>query len=232
MSQFNHALIMAAGRGIRMMPLTEVIPKPMAPYRGSTLIAEGIKNIKRYFKNIHVTVGYKGAILAEHVVGLGVSSVFDTSGKGNAWWIYNTMMKYLDEPLIVLTCDNVIELEYGNLIKDYNKFNKPTCMVIPVKPVPGLEGDYIFQKNNVVIKLDRHETSEYYCSGIQVLNPKKINELTHETEDFRNVWSQLIAQREVYASGIHTEKWFAVDTLKQLNEVNNTGFLRRSEDSK
>ena len=224
MRKCSHALIMAAGRGARMMPLTEVIPKPMVPYRGTTLVAEGIKNIKRYFKNIHITVGYKGAILAKHVVGLGVSSVFDTSGKGNAWWIYNTMMKYLDEPLIVLTCDNVMEIEFENLIREYSNFSQPACMVVPVKPVLGLEGDYIFHKNNVVTKLDRYETSEYYCSGIQVLNPKKINELTCETEDFRNVWGQLISQREVYASRIHPQKWFTVDTLDQLNKLNNTDF--------
>ena len=94
----NHALIMAAGRGLRMVPLTDVIPKPMAPYRDSTLIAKGIENLKEYFRNIHITVGYKGGVLAEYVIGLGVNSIFDTSGKGNAWWIYNTMMKYLGTP--------------------------------------------------------------------------------------------------------------------------------------
>jgi len=224
MRKCRHALIMAAGRGARMMPLTEAVPKPMVSYRGTTLVAEGIKNIKRHFKNIHITVGYKGAILAKYVVGLGVNSVFDTGGKGNAWWIYNTMMKYLDEPLIVLTCDNVMEIEFENLIREYYHFNQPSCMVVPVKPVPGLDGDYIFHKNNVVTKLNRHETSEYYCSGIQVLNPKKINELSRETENFSNVWRQLIAQREVYASRIHPKKWFTVDTLDQLNELNNTDF--------
>ena len=42
MARINHALIMAAGRGQRMMPLTQVLPKPMAPYLNSTLVADGI----------------------------------------------------------------------------------------------------------------------------------------------------------------------------------------------
>src|SRR4051812_40099426 len=86
MVTIKHALIMAAGRGTRMLPLTDVIPKPMAPYRGTTLIAEGIRRIRIYIENIHITVGYKGKTLAEHVVELGVNSVFNTSGRGNAWW--------------------------------------------------------------------------------------------------------------------------------------------------
>ena len=46
-NKINHALIMAAGRGIRMQPLTDNLPKAMAPFNGSTLISEGIKELKK-----------------------------------------------------------------------------------------------------------------------------------------------------------------------------------------
>ena len=55
----RHAIIMAAGRGMRMAPLTDAIPKPMAPYDGTTLIARGISRLAERLENIHVTVGYK-----------------------------------------------------------------------------------------------------------------------------------------------------------------------------
>jgi NDP-sugar pyrophosphorylase family protein len=215
----NHAIIMAAGRGTRMMPMTEVIPKAMAPFLGSTLIVEGIKRIKPHIQNIHITVGYKGAMLAEHVIKQNVATVFNTDGKGNAWWIYNTLMKHLNEPTFVLTCDNVVELDFEELAEEYYKFNQPACMVVPVKPVPGLEGDYIFHKNHVVTKLDRQEISDCYCSGIQIMNPGRINNLTKKTEKFYNVWDQLIKQKEVYSSRIYPKRWFAVDTIKHLDTL-------------
>ena len=59
MSEIRHAIIMAAGRGMRMAPLTDAIPKPMAPYNGTTLIARGISRLAERIKYIHVTVGYK-----------------------------------------------------------------------------------------------------------------------------------------------------------------------------
>ena len=55
MLKFDHAVIMAAGRGMRMMPLTNVIPKAMAPFNGSTIIADGIKNIKDHIDNLYIT---------------------------------------------------------------------------------------------------------------------------------------------------------------------------------
>jgi NDP-sugar pyrophosphorylase family protein len=220
MKRINHALIMAAGRGKRLMPLTAVIPKGMAPYLGSTLIAEGIRKIRPYIKSLDITVGYKGPKLAEHVLELGVNSVFNTEGNGNAWWIYNTLLKHLDEPMFVLTCDNVIELDFWQLEREYYHYRQPACMVVPVEPVPGLQGDYILQENNVITKLSRHQTSDQYCSGIQVINPAKINRLTHPVDDFYSVWQQLIAQGQLYSSDVYPKRWFTVDTFDQLCKLN------------
>lgn len=220
MARIRHALIMAAGRGVRMMPLTAIIPKPMAPYLDSTLIANGIREIRKHVEVIHITVGYKGPKLAEHVIDLGVDCVYNTSGKGNSWWIYNTLLKYLNEPLFVLTCDNVVELDFEQLEREYVRHSEPACMLIPVAPVPGLEGDYIFQSNDVVTRLDRNAQSEMYCSGIQILNPAMINRITSPVEDFYLVWKQLIAERQVLCSSVYPKRWFAVDTIDQLSFIN------------
>ena len=93
-------------------------------------------------------------------------------------------------------------------------------MLVPVKPVEGLEGDYIFHENHFVTELNRHKTSEIYCSGIQILNPAKINRLTVEGEDFYSVWEQLIRQKELKSSSVYPKKWFTVDTVAQLTELN------------
>jgi len=222
MKKINHAIIMAAGRGQRMMPLTNDIPKAMAIYDGATLISQGIDNIRKTIENVHITVGYKGAILAQHVIEHNVSSVFNTEGKGNCWWVYNTLLKSLNEPIVVLTCDNVIDLDFDLLSKDYFNLGEPACMIVPVQPVSGLEGDYIFHKDNLVFELSRSKLSDIYCSGIQVLNPAKISTLTEATEDFYNLWSQLIQKDNLFCSNIYPKKWFTVDTVQQLTQLNNT----------
>ena len=76
----NHAIILAAGRGIRLMPKTTKIPKAMVKVKNQTLILGGIK-IQEYIKNIHITVGYKGSLLAKHVIENNVTSVINTNKK-------------------------------------------------------------------------------------------------------------------------------------------------------
>ena len=217
--KIEHALIMAAGRGMRMMPLTSHIPKPMILFEGITLIENGIQKLKKHIPHIHITVGYKGAVLAEHVIKLGVDSVFNTEGKGNSWWLYNTFVKYQCEPMYVLTCDNVIEIDFDALADDYYKLGEPANMVVPVTPIKGLNGDYIFHENNRVVKISRDEVSPIYCSGIQVINPAKVNRLTSPSESFYSVWNQLIEKKELFSSNLHPQRWLAIDTVEQLEEA-------------
>ncbi len=220
MALIQQALILAAGRGTRMAPLTDVIPKPMAPYAGTTLIANGIENIRRHLSKIYVTVGYKKAVLAQHVIEHGASVVLNTEGHGNAWWLYNTLLSNLDEPIYVLTCDNVVHLNFALLEAEYGRLGNPAVMLVPVVPVAGLEGDYIVQEECVVRSIDRKTVSDIYCSGIQIVNPAKVNRLTAQTEDFYEVWEQLIKIEEVKASTVYPDQWFTVDTLEQLDTVN------------
>lgn len=216
----RHALIMAAGRGMRMLPLTNTVPKAMAPYGNATLIANGIQTVTRSVDYVHITVGYKAAIVAQHVMELGVNTVVNTEGKGGAWWIFNTFLKLLDEPIFVLTCDNVVELDFGLIAKEYSRFGRPACMVVPARPVRGLEGDYIFHRDHRVVKLDRETPSDSYCSGIQVINPARVNRLVKRTESFSEVWARLIRRREVFCSRVYPKKWFAADTMAQLASLN------------
>lgn len=221
MAQIRHAIIMAAGRGLRMAPLTDFIPKPMAPYDGSTLIARGIARLARRLEHIHVTVGYKKAMLAQHVIEHGASSVFNTEGQSNCWWIYNTVLAHLDEPIFVLTCDNVVDLDFDLLERNYFDLGAPPCMLVPVRPVPGLDGDYIFRQDHVVTRLSRTDPSDIYCSGVQILNPKRVNHMTREGESFYFVWDQFMASESLMVSSIYPKQWFAVDTLEQLISLNN-----------
>jgi len=71
---------------------------------------------------------------------------FNTDGHGNGWWIYNTLIKNLDEPVLILTCDNIVELDIDILTKEYFSYDSPPCLIVPVPPVKGLDGDLFLLK--------------------------------------------------------------------------------------
>jgi len=212
----NHAIILAAGRGIRLMPKTKRIPKAMIKIKNQTLILKGIKKIQKYIKNIHISVGYKGSMLAKYVIENNVNSVINTDKKNNAWWIFNFPFKYINEPVFVLTCDNITNINFSFIEKDYIKKGKPECFLVPVKPVKKLEGDFIHRKKNIVTKLSRKIKSDIYCSGIQIVNPYKINKIVKNTSNFNQVWNELIKKKKLKVSDVLPKNWFTIDNPDQL----------------
>ena len=217
--KINHAFIMAAGRGTRLMPLTKKIPKGLVKFKQSSLIASGIKKLKKYIDFVHISVGYKGPILAKHLIEEKVSSIINTDKKGNSWWIFNSVFKSLDSPLYVLTCDNVTNIDFKKIEKDYYKKGQPLCMIIPTRPVKGLACDYLFRKQNIIQKLSRKVKSDIYCTGIQVLNPKKINDKIKSTDDFNILWKRLIKIKQLYVSDIVPKKWYTVDNVDNYKQL-------------
>lgn len=217
--KINHAFIMAAGRGTRLRPLTKKIPKGLIKFKQSSLIANGIKKLKKYIDFIHISVGYKGPILAKHLIEEKVSSIINTDKKGNSWWIFNSIFKSFDSPLYVLTCDNVTNIDFKKIEKDYYKKGQPICMIIPTKPIKGLAGDYIFRKKNIIQGLSRKVKSDIYCTGIQVLNPKKINDKIKSTDDFNILWKRLIKIKQLYVSDVMSKKWYTVDNVDNYKKL-------------
>tara|TARA_B100001093_G_C26036292_1_gene680200 strand:- start:249 stop:539 length:291 start_codon:yes stop_codon:yes gene_type:complete len=92
-------------------------------------------------------------------------------------------------------------------------------MIIATKPVSGLSGDYITSENNIIKKLSRKKKSSIYCTGIQVLNPKKINQKIKPTSDFNILWKRLMKIKQLYVSDIEPKKWYTVDNIENYRNL-------------
>ena len=92
-------------------------------------------------------------------------------------------------------------------------------MIIPTHPVEGLAGDYIFRKKNLVTSLSRKKPSDIYCTGIQVLNPRKINKVIKPTTNFNILWKKLILKKQLYVSDIRPKRWFTVDNIENYKNL-------------
>ena len=218
---FKNAVIMAAGSGTRMKPITDYIPKALVKYsEHETLIEKHINVFKIYSINVHVTVGHKSEILAPVLLKNNVKSIINTKDKDNSWWIYNTLLSNLNEPVLVTTCDSVIDVDFSSLYSEYKKLGSPACVIIPVNHFAGIDGDFISKnKTGLITQLDRNNKTDIYCSGMQILNPFKINEITDHEYNFKNVWSQLIDKKEIFCSNHFPDTWYSIDTIEQLNNL-------------
>lgn len=66
MTQDIQAVILAAGKGTRMLPLTETRPKPMQEVRGKNLIEWKLEALPESIRDIIIVIGYQGEQIKEY----------------------------------------------------------------------------------------------------------------------------------------------------------------------
>jgi MurNAc alpha-1-phosphate uridylyltransferase len=211
---------MAAGEGKRLNQLTHEFPKALIDVKGKSLISYSLDQITEIIKEVYITVGYEKEKVTEYLLHKKEYKIIDTTGKGNAWWIFNTIFREIDEPVLVLPCDLITHLDISFIMKNYRKREEPACFLVPVVPVDGIDCDYIYGKEGIVYSLSREKKSALYCSGIQVLNPNKIYRLCKHSDNFTELWSILIENKMLYYSDIYPYYWYSINTELQLMEYN------------
>ena len=212
---FKNSIILAGGLGVRMKPITDYIPKALVKVKNEPLIDYVINmlgdNIKKY-----VTYNYKSDILFNNT-NLKVNGYINTTKKDNSFFLYNSFVSYMNEPIIVVPCDMIMDINLGDVYNDYFNLGEPAIMIIGVEPDNNISGDFItHDKNNKIIKLDRHTPTNIYCSGLQIINPFKVNNITNKNDNFNNVWDELINLGELKISNIKPISWSCYDDIKNI----------------
>lgn len=115
---------MAGGRGERLRPLTDTVPKPLLRVRGGAILDLLLEAIARAgVRRAHVATGYLGDAVARHlsdapVPGLEVRARREEQPLGTAGAV-GLVAGGLSGPLLVCNGDIVTDLDFGALIKGH-----------------------------------------------------------------------------------------------------------------
>jgi NDP-sugar pyrophosphorylase family protein len=114
------AIILAGGKGVRLAPLTEVIPKPLVPIGGMPVMEIVIRQLKNHgFQRITLAVGYMADLIQAYFQGgskwgVQLDYSYEESPLGTAGPL--TLISDLDETFLVMNADVITSLNYGELL--------------------------------------------------------------------------------------------------------------------
>jgi len=148
------AMILAAGRGERMRPLTDHTPKALLPIGGKPLIVWHIERLATAgFTELVINHAYLGQKIEEALGDgdrWGVRIRYSAEGEGNALetggGIYNALPLLGDKPFLVINSDVFSDLDYASL-------NLPghclASLVLVDNPSHHLPGDFLLSDGQV-----------------------------------------------------------------------------------
>jgi len=216
------AMILAAGFGKRLNPLTLDCPKPLLKIGNETLLSNTINFLEQYkIEEVVINVHYLGDQIIEYLkkkkFNLNIKiinekdKILDTGGG-----ILNAI-KYFNESFICINPDTIWNSDYNKELKQMeNNFfsNEKKCHLLVVDKIKSydknLNGDFNLEKD--ILTRKKEKNLKYIYTGLQIINPKVFLNITDKVFSINKVWNKLIESRQLNALESNVE-FFHVSTL-------------------
>ena len=225
------AMILAAGRGDRMRPLTDHTPKPLLEIAGKPLIQWHIENLKQAgFKDIVINISWLGDQIPK---ALGDGSKFDINlqysdeqeqgALETAGGIVKALPLLGDDTFLVVNGDVWCDFPYSN-ISPLDK-DDLAHLVLVNNPEHNPTGDFALNKKRVTEEVDvigsNIVNNKFTFSGIGYYHPDLFTNLTQGKHPLAPLLREKM--REDKISGEHfTGDWRDIGTPERLEELNLT----------
>lgn len=232
--QISQAIILAAGFGTRMQPLTFNTPKPLIKINNKPIIFYILEELrKNNIKNCFINTHYLSEKIEEYIhtykkknSSMNIKIIKETEILETGGAIKNIKDKDSTKPIIVINGDSIIipnnsKNSLADLIKNFDP-NKMNFLLLldNIKNSIGYsgKGDFVSNSKTFPAKIFRKQANSLAYTGWQVLNPKIIDEVNVNKFSLNICYDKAIEKNLLW--GINNSgKWLHIGTKKALNEA-------------
>jgi MurNAc alpha-1-phosphate uridylyltransferase len=228
--KINTALILCAGFGKRLNPLTLETPKPLIELNNVTVLETCINLIESLgIKNIIINTFYLGEQIHNFLKNKNFKSeikaiddgkkILDTGGG-----ILNMLNHSKDDNVLIFNPDTIWHKSYFDEImkmEDLYFSNKAKNILLLVNKQLSFDknfnGDFDLKKNLILKTSDK----KFIYTGCQILNKELFNNYRIENFSIVRVWNSLIEKNELFGSESNNDFYHLTDlqTFKKLQDL-------------
>ena len=205
------AMILAAGFGKRIHPVTLKCPKPLLKIGNETLLSNALKFLELFgIKQAVINVHYLGEQIVDYInrnqFNLTINIVKEkvkilNTGGG----VLNGILYFSNEPFLIINPDTIWNSHYLKELKLMEKSffenKKKKCSLLVVNKKKSFDqlskGDFNL-KNNLISRKEG-DNLDYIYTGLQIIDPAVFANINEKVFSINKIWDKLIVSNELYA---------------------------------
>jgi dTDP-glucose pyrophosphorylase/CBS domain-containing protein len=174
------AVIMAGGKGTRLEPFTNVLPKPLIPIGDKTILECIIDEFRQFsVDQFYITLNYKGAMIEAYFNGTArpyrIDYLWETNFMGTAGSLVLLKGK-IQGDMIVSNCDSIVKTDYYDVLDFHRNNNSYLTILSSMQHHKMPYGVVSFKEGGAVTEIvEKPEYSFTINTGIYILNSKALD---------------------------------------------------------
>lgn len=225
------AMIMAAGMGKRMRPLTASTPKPMVRVAGRPLIDHALDRLSEArVSNAVVNVHYLADALEAHVTARAAPKVVISDERDALLETGGGMVKaqeLLPDPFFCLNADNIWldgpQNAFADLSARWNPGEMDALLLLVgharAANFNGL-GDFYMDPQGKVSRRGASSIAPFIYTGIQLVSKRLLRDAPEGKFSTNILWNRAISEGRLYGVSF-TGNWFEVGTPEAIRPTEN-----------
>ena len=213
-------MILAAGLGSRMRPLTDVLPKPLLEVKGKALIVWHLEKLARNgFKEVVINIAHLGYKIPEYLgdgskYGLSIhySDEQESGALESAGGIKKALSLLGDAPFLVVNGDVYCDYEFD---VSFELKDKKAHLILVKNPEHNPKGDFGLSDGLVLNTDDKI----YTFSGIGYYDPSFFDRVALQKSPLAPLLREAITKNDI-SGELFNNMWHDVGTPQRLKEIN------------
>ena len=223
------AMVLAAGLGTRMQPLTATMPKPMIPVAGKPLLDYmldelGDGGVSRIVVNVH----YLAEQIEAHLAGRQTPSIAFSDEREELLETGGGLKKARhllgEKPFISTNTDAILTGPSGAGVRMLKSHWRDTMqgllLLVPLANTTGFDGKGDFHLcEDGTIEHAMGGPADYAFTGVQILSPDLLDDMPSGPFSTRKLWEKASASNSLYGL-VYPHHWLHVGTPEGVDVAN------------